>query len=219
MTVSGNIHAMDSLIGVAVLSRATGNKLGLVDDLIVDPISGALLGLTVQTQKGDPGVLDYLDISSFGQDAVMANNDDSVVPLEGSQLGQQPRAKHNLKGAKVVTEGGNLLGHVANVFIHLAQPALAIYEVRESLLDKLLGHELFIPASLGLALSDGAERIIVPDETAEHAADSLETLATRLFPMHIPPGVTVRSKDVDDEETLVRSDSFLVSHSKQGEKQ
>lgn len=207
MTASGSIHPMSSLIGVAVLSRATGNKLGLVDDLIVDPIRGSLLGLTVQTPKGDSGVLNYLDISSFGQDAVMATNDDSVMPLEGSQLAQQPRAHHNLKGAKVVTEGGNLLGQVVNVFVHLAQPALAIYEVRESLLDKLLGHGLFIPASLGLALSNDAERIIVPDDTATNAADSLEKLATRLFPTHIPPGVTVRSKDADDEETRVRGDS------------
>ncbi len=206
MAESDNLHAMGALIGVAVLSRGTGNKLGRIDDLVVDPMRGLLLGLTVQTQDSGRQVLDYLDISSFGPDAVMANNDDSVRPLEASQLAHQPLAKQNLRGARVVTEGGKLLGLVANVFVHLAPPPLVVYEVRESLLDKLLGRELFIPGSFGLALSDNAERIIVPDDTATNAASSLDVLANRLFAAQTSPGVTVRSRRAADEETILRAD-------------
>jgi uncharacterized protein YrrD len=207
MAATDNIHAMGALIGVVVLSRSTGNKLGQIDDLIIDPIRGTLLGLMVQTLDGGRQVLDYLDISSFGQDAVMANHDDSVRPLEGNQLAQRPLAKQNLTGASVVTEGGKLLGLVANIFVHLAPPPLVVYEVRESLLDKLLGRELFMPASFGLALSDNAERIIVPDDTVANSANNLDALANHLFATQTTPGVTVRSRHVTDEETLVRGDS------------
>lgn len=206
MAATDNIHPMGALIGVVVLSRSTGNKLGQIYDLIIDPIKGTLLGLIVQTPDGSKQVLDYLDISSFGQDAVMSNQDDSVRPLEGNQLAQQPLAKQNLTGASVVTEGGKLLGLVANIFVHLAPPPLVVYEVRESLLDKLLGRELFIPASFGLALSDNAERIIVPDNTVTNAANSLDVLANHWFATQTTPGVTVRSRQVRDEETLVRGD-------------
>ena len=207
MAESENIHAMGALIGVAVLSRSTGNTLGQIDDLIVDPIRGILLGLIVRTQDAGRKVLEYLDISSFGPDAVMANNDDSVKPLEDNQLAYQPLAKQSLRGAKVVTEGGKLLGLVANVFVHLAPPPLVVYEVRESLMDKLLGRELFMPASCGLALSDNAERIIVPDDTAVNAAHSLEALGQILFETQTSPGITVSSRRPADEETLVRGDS------------
>src|SRR6267378_6856277 len=117
MVESDKIHAVAALIGVPVLSRATGNKLGQIDDLIIDPTVGTLLGLMVRTEDGGSQVLSYLDISSFGQDAVMTNNDSSVQPLEGNQLAEQPLAKQNLIGASVFTEGGNLLGLVANVFV------------------------------------------------------------------------------------------------------
>jgi hypothetical protein len=66
---------------------------------------------------------------------------------------------------------------VATIYVHLAPPPLAAYEVRESLLDRLLGRGLFIPAALGRALSDAAERIIVPEESSRTAAASLEELA------------------------------------------
>ena len=179
MTVADNIYPAQTVTGMTILSRATGNKLGQVHDLLVDPVEGMLLGLVTLMPDGDMLVLDYQEISSFGPDAIMANNDDSMIPLEQSRLAGQPYAMKDLTGAKVMTEGGKLLGEVANVFVHLAPPPLAIYEIRESLVDKLLGRGMFIPASLGRAFSLDAERIIVPNETAETAADSLQVLADR----------------------------------------
>ena len=61
--------------------------------------------------------------------------------------------------------------------VHLAPPPLVAYEVRESLLDKLLGRGLFIPAALGRALSRDSQRIIVPEDASRTAAASLEELA------------------------------------------
>ena len=183
MAVTDNIHSIDSLIGMTIISRATGNKLGQVQDLVVDPIKGLLLGLTVKMSDGKTHVLDYREIYSFGPDAVMVNDDESVSPAEDSPLAGPPLASKDLAGAKIITEGGKVLGQVANIYLHGAAPPLVMYEVRESMLDKLLGRALFIPASAGRAVSQGAERIVVPDGVAEVGADSLEALAAN----HIAP--------------------------------
>jgi uncharacterized protein YrrD len=187
-----HIYATDTLIGMTILSRASGNRLGTVRDLIIDPGSGMLGGLVVIGPDGDERVLNYHDIYSFGQDAVMAQNDEgAVIPAEGELL-QRPCAKRDLVGANIISEGGKILGRVSNVFLHLTPPPLAIYEVRDSMLDKLLGRVLYVPASFARALSSDTERIIVPEDTVENAASSLEDLAEN----HIRP--------LEEEETQVR---------------
>lgn len=197
MAALENIHSADTLIGMSVLSRVTGNKLGEVHDLILDPIRGELLGLWVRTTDSALRVMDYREVYSFGRDAVMAAGDDSVSPTEDTRLTAAPCAKRDINGARVVTEGGTLLGQVANIYLHLAPPPLAVYEVRESLLDKLLGRGLYIPAALGRALSDDAARIIVPEETSRAAAASLEELAGGPLASLIEEGTVVRGRDAE----------------------
>ncbi len=184
MATVDNLRSIDALIGMNILSRATGNKLGNVYDLIVDPVKGVLLGLAARGTDEQLRVVDGREIYSFGPDAVMVNTDDSLLSLEDTHLTGVPLAKKNVHGARIVTESGTLLGQVANIYLYTSPPHLLFYEVRESLLDKLLGRALFIPASAGQAISDNAERIVVPEDTARTGADSLETLARgHLTPM------------------------------------
>jgi uncharacterized protein YrrD len=191
-----NVHTIDILIGRIVLSRATANKLGPIRDLVVEPSKGELAGLLVQMTDESLRLIDYSEIYSFGPDAVMINSDEAAIPAPDSPLKGLPLAKSNLIGVKVITEGGKLLGNIANLYIHLAETSLLVYEVRSSLLDKLLGHALYFPASLGCALSEDAARIVVPNDTAEMADHALDALAARLFgpPKEEDPVVVVRSR-------------------------
>ena len=184
MDTTANLRSIDSLVGMIILSRTTGNKLGSVYDLIVDPVKGVLLGLAARGVDEQLRVVDGREIYSFGTDAVMVNTDDSVLSLEDTHLTGVPLARKNIHSARIVTESGTLLGQVANIYLYTSPPHLLFYEVRESLLDKLLGRALFIPASAGQAISDNAERIVVPEDTARNGADSLESLARgHLAPM------------------------------------
>jgi uncharacterized protein YrrD len=196
MTSTGNVNPIATLIGRTVLSRATGNKLGPIHDLLVNPAEGDLAGLAVQMPDQSLRLIDYREIYSFGPDAVMINSDESAMPLPASPLKALPLAKHQLIGVKVITEGGKVLGQIASVYIHLAETSLLVYEVRSSLLDKLLGHTLYFPASQGLALSEDAARLVVADGTAEMADHTLAALADRLFgpPKDDDPVVIVRSR-------------------------
>ncbi|HEV2914603.1 MAG TPA: hypothetical protein VGX92_15090 [Pyrinomonadaceae bacterium] len=196
MTSATNLHTIDVLIGRIVLSRATANKLGPIRDLLVDPSKGELAGLAVRMPDESLRLVDAREIYSFGPDAVMINSDEAAIHAPDSPLKTLPLAKGNLIGVKVITEGGKLLGNIANLYIHLAETSLFVYEVRSSLLDKLLGHALFFPASVGCALSADAARIVVPNDTAEKADHTLDALAARLFgpPKDEDPVVVVRSR-------------------------
>jgi uncharacterized protein YrrD len=199
MSSASSIHPIDSLIGRAVVARSTANRLGQVNDLIVSPSKGEFVGLSVRLPDESLRQADYREIYSFGPDAVMIENDESAVPVEASPLKALPLAKGNLVGADVVTGDGKLLGQIANVYFHLGERLLLIYEVRSSILDKLLGHALFFPASQGRAVSDDFSRVVVEDDTASKAERSLAALAARLFgPVREDPVVVVRSRGPEE---------------------
>lgn len=197
MADTGQIRTIDFLIGRVVLARETANKLGQIYDLIVDPFKGVLGGLAVRMADQSLSLIDAQEIYSFGVDAVMINSDRAALPVQDSPLKQLPLAKTVLMGAKVLTEGGKLLGQIANIYIRLGpEGSLLFYEVRSSLLDKLLGHTLYFPASWGRALSLDGKRLVVADDTSEKADHTLHALETRLFgpPPEPDPVVTVRSR-------------------------
>jgi hypothetical protein len=82
-----------------------------------------------------------------------------------------------------------------NVYTHLEETLLLIYEVRSSILDKLLGRALFFPATQGRAMSEDFARIVVAEDTLEKSDNSLAALEARLFgPPREDPVVTVRSR-------------------------
>lgn len=177
------------------MSLATANKLGQVHDLIISPSKGDIVGLSLRLPDESLRLVDCRDIHSFGQDAVMIKEDESAITVQDSSLKALPLAKNNLRGVNVVTESGKLLGQIANVYIHLAGTILLIYEVRSSILDKLLGHALFFPASLGRAMSEDFARIVVAEDTSEKSYKSLAALDAGLFaPPREDPIITVRSR-------------------------
>lgn len=202
-----DIVTADALIGKAVLSKVSGNKLGDVEDLFIDPVKGVLMGLTIKNSKGHLGGLDYNDVYSFGKDAIMAVADEKIVPLEDNWLTQHSHAKKHLVGINVVTESGNLIGKIASIHVRLTPPPIVIYEIGETIIDRWLGRDFFIPASAGVALSNNAERIVIADEAAETAAPTL----TGIFSGGEEPlyGENERIEIIDDEffdeeETVLR---------------
>ncbi len=173
-----DVLAIKSLSGKSVLSLATGNKLGEVREVFVDPVNGVILRMTVATVGGSLGEVDYGEIYSFGNDAIMANIDDSVRPLGPEEFASGRNAKE-LFGTNLITESGNLLGQIANIFVTVRPPPFVLYEIRASLMDRLLGRGIFIPASAGHALSDDSQRLVVPDDTAVNASADIAGLVNK----------------------------------------
>jgi uncharacterized protein YrrD len=196
MATASNIHLVDTLIGRPVLARMSANKIGQLFDLIVDAAKGELAGLVVRMPDESLRCVEHNHIHGFGPDAVVIESDESAIAAEDSPLKALPLAKHNLIGVNVLTEGGKLLGQIANVYIRLDEMSLLIYEVRSSILDKLLGHSLYFPATNSRAISGDFARLIVSEATAVGGDHSLDALVARLFgpPKKEEPVVVVRSR-------------------------
>ena len=227
MSESSDVVPIGTLAGKAILSLESGNKLGRVLDVLVDPVNGLLLGLDLE-HEGGILELPYEKIYSIGKDAVMVVSDDSVAAATGADERRIRRAR-DLLGTQVVMESGEILGEIADVFVTLKPPPAVLYEVRRSMLDRMLGRTFFIPASVGNVLSADAKRLLVPDITAEIATDEISTLIgpsvdVRSFP--VPQNVTageledaesanveldedatvLRFRDLEDDTLLVRDD-------------
>ena len=148
-----DVSPFGHLTGMTVLSLASGNSLGKILDLYIDPINGVLVGVTISLTDGGSGVLAQGEIHSFGRDVVMAKTDQSITLLDtGEMTGGRPGSK--LIGTEIITESGDILGQITNIFVTLKPPPHILYEARRSFLDKLLGREFFLPTSVGHALSD-----------------------------------------------------------------
>lgn len=201
MSDAKDVLPINALVGMPVLSLSSGNKLGQVRDLFVDPINGILTGLTIANAAGENAGLAYDEIYSFGQDAIMARSDASVRNI--SELFPDHPSARDLIGTKIITESGNLIGHIADIYITVSPPPLIIYEIRESLLDKLLGRQLFIPASAGHALSDDSRRLVVPDETIDIATPSIATLVEQRISVRSFDASGRPVSDGEDDRTFV----------------
>ena len=159
-----NVQNIDALIGRPVLSLETANRLGQIHDVIVDPLSGSFAGFSIQRAEQSYALVEQREIHSIGPDAVMTNTDDSLIATDESPLKNLSLAKTQLIGVRVVTQHGQFMGNVSNIYIHLAETPAFIYEVRSSIFDKLLGHAFYFPASLASAFSDDRTALVVSDD-------------------------------------------------------
>ena len=179
-----NFAEIGSIIGRPVIAVETANRLGVVSDLIVDPHSGELAGLAIRRPDENHSVVSIIDVHSVGPHAIMVDGERSLL-LSGSQLNSLPKARTDLIGVKVLTDQGQLLGKIFRVFIRLTPPHAFVYEFRSSILDKLLGHALYFPASLGGALSADTTAFVVNGDTGK-MAHSLDFAAQQLSGAYDP---------------------------------
>jgi len=209
MSERDDVLPVSGLVGRTVLSLATGNKLGSVSDVFLDAVDGRIIGFTVDCPDGAHKHLSFSSVYSFGHDAIMADGDKALSSADESTFSNSPNARE-LSGAKVITASGSVIGQIAGVYVTALAEPFVFYEVRESLLDALLGRRRFIPASAGHALSDDRSRLIVPDEAAENAATSIDDLLNMLVHSVSPPrgpnDTIVILPEVDEDETIVRTD-------------
>lgn len=111
------------LAGLAVIDVRNGKKLGQVTETIVSPDDGKLLGF-VMKQGGmlsrEESVVEIEDVRSIGTDAVTVEGDEIVRRPEASrpEFQEARGGERTLIGRKVVSQGGTLLGTVADVVLN-----------------------------------------------------------------------------------------------------
>jgi uncharacterized protein YrrD len=175
-----NVENIDAIVGRAVVSLESANELGQVADLLIDPLSGQLAGLAVDGKDESSALAGIVDVHGIGPHAIILEHDASLVLADTSPLATLPKAKSNLKGVKVLTEHGQLLGNISNLYICVDGKPTFIYEVRSSLFDTLFGRAFYLAASLGCAFSDDRSSLVVTGDP-ENMDHKLEAAAERVL--------------------------------------
>lgn len=159
------------LTGLAVIDIRDGKKLGTVGDTVVSPDDGRLLGFVIKSGgllNNDESVVEIDDVRSIGADAITVEGDEIIHGAEATNEAFQDARSGDraLIGRKVVTQGGSLLGQVADVVIS---------EEERRVTGLLLGGGIFekgdaLPADR--IASVGPDVVVVTDEQAEPTGTS-----------------------------------------------
>jgi uncharacterized protein YrrD len=165
------LNVAKDLRGMSLLAVDTGAKVGEIRDVIIQPTEGRVMGVVVRTPDDAELRLRIGDII-IGQDAVMTSWEsfehagDRAVEMAGGV-----RALDEVIGSKVVTENGELLGRISEIYIRVDKPQ-ALYRVTESRIQKLFGGGFFLPGDVARSYAPDGPRMIVPADTEERHAES-----------------------------------------------
>lgn len=166
------------LCGLPVLDPETARLHGRVVEAIVHPTEGTLLGLLLHAPGGAERAVAGADCHVFSKTGAVLALQQSVIERQRLilKLADGIAVGHNLLGASVVTEEGELLGHVTDAYLHEERQQIS-YRIAKSKLQELQGGGFFIAGYVPLAWSSLGARLIVPADTAsQHAAPSLQAV-------------------------------------------
>jgi sporulation protein YlmC with PRC-barrel domain len=168
------LRVADQLIGMPVISDSA-RKLGQVADAVVHPTEGRVLGLVLRSLKDEERLVRADDFFIFGTSGAVLAEDNLLTGSENFEdfLRGGVRVRRDLMGASVVTDAGELLGRVSDVYI-LEEQLLTVHRVAGSKLQEVFGGGFFVAGNVPRAWSRMGSRLIVPGSTQQdHAASSL----------------------------------------------
>jgi sporulation protein YlmC with PRC-barrel domain len=97
-----------------VVSLADGEKLGHVDDLLIDPATLEFSAVVIKGERGE-SILPRGSIHSFGEDAITVQSVSETQAGPNATPGLRPFSE--FKGHKVVDSAGTLVGHLHDIEI------------------------------------------------------------------------------------------------------
>lgn len=154
-----NVKDLD---GIAVVSIAGGEKLGKVEDVVLDTSTGRVGALKLESGgllRREHCYVPFAAVASVGSDAVMVPDATVVQPT----FGERPSGYHTLSklgDVKVVDEAGEFLGTVASAHIDTTSGAVLGYEVsRPGITGALRANPIVDAAAV---VSFGEQIMVVP---------------------------------------------------------
>jgi sporulation protein YlmC with PRC-barrel domain len=101
-------------IGRKIVSRASAQELGAVNHLLVDDQQRQIASVVIGKGK-KARFVDWAQLSGFGPDAVMVNDENSLRVAAGDRERDAAEGKLELVGKRALSELGNELGSVDDV--------------------------------------------------------------------------------------------------------
>ena len=167
---------LDEMMGKSLVSTATGERIGTVSDGLLDAAGTRLLALVVG--KGilaAEHVLPLTDVHVVGPDAVLVRTGEHLLTASEWRKSDVAATRCSaLKGRRVVTEDGHLLGQVSGLGVDEKTGALQAIEVDQGSLVGLRHHRLMIEAPPLPRV--GPDAVVVANESLPDRADPSDDL-------------------------------------------
>lgn len=131
------------LLGLAVITLSNAHKVGAVDEVLFDPEYRQVLAFRVK-QGGlmrHEEAVPRGEVTAIGDDAITISAPSAVNHLDRYPALADARTLNDLTHTKVVTEGGSMLGTVAEVRLDAQARIVERYVLDTSLLERLRREE------------------------------------------------------------------------------
>lgn len=156
------------LAGLAIIDVRDGKKLGAVNEVVISPDDGRLLGFVMKRGglfSSDEAIVEIEDVRSIGPDAITVEGDEVAHTPEasGEAFRDARGGDRSLVGRKVVTQGGSVAGQVSDFVVNEVQRRVTALIVGGGLLEQ--GNAL----QADRIVSVGPDVIIVRDDGAADA--------------------------------------------------
>ena len=135
----------NELIGKAIVTQGTGERLATVYDVVVDPAVQRLVALLIESGGWlrDARVVPWDRITGIGDVILVRNDAPAIIKSSESDVANQVAHPARISGTRIVTDSGEELGKVGDLFIDDDGRVLG-YEVKQGSLS--LGGRKFLPA-------------------------------------------------------------------------
>ena len=168
------VFHVEDMIGKSLVSTSTGERIGTVSDGLLDAAGTRLLGLVVgKGMLAAEHVLPLADVQLVGPDAVLVRTGEHVLTATEWRDSEVTATRCSaLKGRRVVTEDGRLLGQVSGLAVAEETGALQAVEVEQRSLAGLRHHRLIVAAPPLPRI--GPDAVVVANESLPDQADGRE---------------------------------------------
>jgi len=150
------------LIHLPIAAVDTESKIGSIDNIIIDPENGALMGFLVSTGGilSSKKVLSAVDIRDWDPNGIVTASAENIVEIDDIvRIKEVVDNKIFLLGMPAKTEGGNGLGKVEDLLIDTDTQAVAKYY-----LNDFAGNERVISANNVVKID---KQVVFKDDVVE----------------------------------------------------
>ncbi len=156
------------IVGKPVVAVENGAVVGKIKDIIFDSEAKQVLGFLVE-EKGlfhDARIIPFAKVKAIGTDAVTIPGEFDIIKASADPAIHN--AIHNkgmvTKGTPIVSEGGQELGSISDLFFDEVSGMLEGYEVSNGIFKDAYQGKAFMPAT---HFRKGEDLAVVPNEIAE----------------------------------------------------
>ncbi|WP_062049922.1 PRC-barrel domain-containing protein [Bacillus sp. JCM 19034] len=149
------MRTFSTIEGFPVLVKSTGQECGHITDLVYK--NGKIIGLLIDPKGllARQRFLAVSDVDSFGPDAIMIESAEQLKPFEKTDSLLLKHGKERLQGIALLTNEGEKLGLMEDVYFHEEVGTIVGYEVTDGLIADLMEGRKVVKSDKQLTITKG----------------------------------------------------------------